>query len=86
MNYSTVQISSFCLVNIRVAMGLKIFASIFLPVEVGFLNSLLPTVFVRLTSLLFAKLFECIKLYANIKLFAYLYPVMQEPFRYIRFS
>lgn len=49
MNYSTVQISSLCLfVNICMAMTLKVFASIFLPVRVGSLNSLLPTVFVRL--------------------------------------
>lgn len=77
MNYCTGQISSFCLfVDICMAMSLKVLASIFLSVEVGFLNSLLPTVFLGLTLLLFAKLFECIKLYANIKLLAYIYPVM----------
>lgn len=77
MNYSTVQISSFCLfVDICMSVSLTVLASIFLSVKVGFLNSLLPTVFVRLTLLLFAKLFECIKLYANIKLLTYQHPVM----------
>lgn len=71
----TIDLQFLSFMNICIAMSIKAFASISLCVKVGFMNCLLPTVFVRLTSLLFAKLSECIKLYANIKLLAYIYPV-----------